>query len=427
MRSAEVIAVGSELLGSTRTDTNSLFLSERLSALGIDLRIKSVVGDERADLATVLRQALERTDVVVLTGGLGPTDDDLTRDVVSEVMELPMSEDPAIVEKIRARFERRGLTMPEVNRRQAMVPRGAIVLDNPNGTAPGLFIDHQWQGRGRRIVILLPGPPRELQPMFDGVCAGPLRERAGTERTYRTSLFITGRGESHVEQKAQPVYSRWRDRTPPIATTILAAMGQIELHLSVRDTDEARAKATLARAKEELLAVVGDDVYSTDGRVMEEILGDLLKERGYTIAAAESCTGGLFTSRLTDVPGSSTYVRASVVAYAYEDKTALLGVPTEMLNAHGAVSEPVAVAMAEGIRARTGADVTIGITGIAGPGGGTPDKPVGTVVIAAIVPGQPAYVRTYTFLGGRAMVKFQATQAAMDRVRRMLTLTQRGF
>ena len=421
MRSAEVIAVGSELLGSTRTDTNSLFLSERLSALGIDLRIKSVVGDERDDLATVLRQALERTDVVVLTGGLGPTDDDLTRDVVSEVMELPMSEDPAIVEKIRARFERRGLTMPEVNRRQAMVPRGAIVLDNPNGTAPGLFIDHQWQGR-RRIVVLLPGPPRELQPMFDGVCAGPLRERAGTERTYRTSLFITGRGESHVEQKAQPVYSRWRDMTPPIATTILAAMGQIELHLSVRDDDEARAKATLARAKQELLAVVGDDVYSTDGRVMEEILGDLLKERGYTIAAAESCTGGLFTSRLTDVPGSSTYVRASVVAYAYEDKTALLGVPTEMLEAHGAVSEPVAVAMAEGIRARTGADVTIGITGIAGPGGGTPDKPVGTVVIAAIVPGQPAYVRTYTFLGGRAMVKFQATQAAMDRVRRMLTV-----
>jgi len=420
MRSAEVIAVGSELLGSTRTDTNSLFLSERLSALGIDLRIKSVVGDERGDLATVLRQALERTDVVVLTGGLGPTDDDLTRDVVSEVMELPMSEDPAIVEKIRPRFERRGLTMPEVNRRQAMVPRGAIVLDNPNGTAPGLFIDHQWQGR-RRIVILLPGPPRELQPMFDGVCAGPLRERAGTERTYRTSLFITGRGESHVEQKAQPVYSRWRDMTPPIATTILAAMGQIELHLSVRDTDDARAKATLGRAKQELLAVVGDDVYSTDGRVMEEILGDLLKERGYTIAAAESCTGGLFTSRLTDVPGSSTYVRASVVAYAYEDKTALLGVPTEMLNARGAVSEPVAVAMAEGIRERTGADVTIGITGIAGPGGGTPDKPVGTVVIAAIVPGQPAYVRTYTFLGGRAMVKFQATQAAMDRVRRMLT------
>src|SRR6476619_961912 len=176
MRSAEVIAVGSELLGWTRTDTNSLFLSERLASLGIDLRIKSAVGDERGDLATVLRQALERTDLVVLTGGLGPTVDDLTRDVVSEVLGLPMSEDPAIVEKIRRRFERRGLTMPEVNRRQAHVPRGAIVLDNPNGTSPGLFIDHAWRDGTRRIVILLPGPPRELQPMFDLVCSGPLRE-----------------------------------------------------------------------------------------------------------------------------------------------------------------------------------------------------------------------------------------------------------
>jgi len=425
-RTAEVIAVGSELLGSTRTDTNSLFLSDRLSSLGIDLRIKSVVGDERDDLATVLRQALARTDLVVLTGGLGPTDDDLTRDVVSEVMGLPMTEDPAIVDKIRQRFERRGLTMPEVNRRQALVPRGAIVLDNPNGTAPGLFIDQEWDHdrdrHGRRIVILLPGPPRELEPMFDRVLEGPLRERAGSERTYRTSLFITGRGESHVEQAIQPIYSRWRDTTPPIATTILASMGQIEVHLSVRDTDESRGRVTLARAREQLLEAVGDYVYSTDGRAMEEVLGDLLKERAYTIAAAESCTGGLFTSRLTDVPGSSAYVRASVVVYAYEDKTALLGVPTEMLNAHGAVSEPVAIAMAEGVRERTGADVTVGITGIAGPGGGTPEKPVGTVVIAAIVPGKPAYVRTYSFLGGRAMVKFQATQAAMDRVRRMLTV-----
>jgi nicotinamide-nucleotide amidase len=420
-RTAEVIAVGSELLGSTRTDTNSLFLSERLSSLGIDLRIKSVVGDERGDLATVLRQALDRTDLVVLTGGLGPTDDDLTRDVVSDVLGLPMDEDASIVEKIRRRFARRGLEMPDVNRRQAQVPRGAIVLDNPNGTAPGLFIDHGWTDGRRRIVILLPGPPRELQPMFNRVCEGPLQERAGAERLYRTSLFITGRGESHVEQAIQPIYARWRDASPPISTTILAVMGQIEIHLSLREIDETRGRETLARARDELIAAVGEYVYSTDGRPMEEVLGDLLKTRGYTIAAAESCTGGLFTSRLTDVPGSSAYVRASVVAYAYEDKTALLGVPEEMLNAHGAVSEPVAVAMAEGIRDRTGADVTVGITGIAGPGGATPTKPVGTVVIAVIVPGQPAYVRTYAFLGPRAMVKFQASQTAMDRVRRMLT------
>jgi nicotinamide-nucleotide amidase len=416
---AEIIAVGSELLGSTRTDTNSLYLSERLSSLGIELRQKSVVGDDRDDLAVRFRQALERSELVLLTGGLGPTDDDLTRDVVSDVLGLPMTIDERIIEQIRARFARRGMTMPEVNRRQAQVPRGALVLDNPNGTAPGLFITGSGAYSGR-LVVLLPGPPRELQPMFDLVCSGPLRERAGATRIYRTSLFVTGRGESHIEQAAQPVYARWRDAVPPISTTILAAMGQVELHLTVQDEDEARARAALARARDELLAVIGGDVYSTDGRSMEQVVGDLLAERGYTIAAAESCTGGLLTSRLTDVPGSSAYVRASIVAYAYEDKTSLLGVPSALIEAHGAVSEPVAVAMAEGIRARTGADVSVGITGIAGPGGGTEAKPVGTVVIAVLVPGKPIYVRTFTFIGPRPMVKFQATQAALDRVRRMI-------
>jgi nicotinamide-nucleotide amidase len=267
---------------------------------------------------------------------------------------------------------------------------------------------------------LLPGPPRELQPMFELVCNGPLREHAGRERAYRTSLFLTGKGESHVEQAIQPIYARWRDAVPPITTTILAAMGQIELHLTVRDEDEARAIATLERARSELLAVIGGDVYSVEGKPMEEVVGELLASRGLTIAAAESCTGGLLMSRLTDVPGSSRYVRAGVVVYANEDKTAMLGVPAEMIADHGAVSEPVAVAMAEGIRERTGADVAIGITGIVGPGGGTETKPVGTVVIAVLVPAQPAYVRTFGFVGPRAMVKFQATQAALDRVRRML-------
>ena len=420
IRTAEIIAVGSELLGSTRTDSNSLYITQRLSDIGVELHVKDVVGDERVDLATVFRQALDRADVIVFTGGLGPTDDDLTRDVVADVLGLPMSIDETIVAKIRARFERRGLTMPEVNRRQAQVPRGAMVLDNPTGTAPGLYIEHAGV-HGPQAILLMPGPPREMHPMLDRVCAGPLAALAGSERTYRASLFLTGRGESHVEEKVQPIYSRWRDRTPPISTTILAAMGQIELHLSVRDTDEARARATLASATDELLSVVGEYVYSTDGRPMEQVVGDLLKARGYSVAAAESCTGGLFTSRLTDVAGSSAYVRGGIVAYANEDKVSLLGVPANLIAAHGAVSEPVAVAMAEGVRERTGVDVSVGITGIAGPGGGTPEKPVGTVAIAVIVPGQPAYVRTYQFIGGRAMVKFQATQAAMDRIRRMLT------
>jgi competence/damage-inducible protein CinA-like protein len=415
LRAAEIIAVGSELLGSSRLDTNSLYITDKLAALGIELRLKSVVGDDRDDLATLFRQALERADVIVLTGGLGPTDDDLTRDVVSDVLGRPMSIDEAIVDKIRARFARRGLEMPDVNRRQGQVPAGAVVLDNPNGTAPGLFIDH-----GGRAIILLPGPPREMQPMFDRLCAGPLGERAGAERVYRTSLFITGLGESHVEQLAQPIYARWRSAEPPVVTTILAAMGQVELHLSVRDRDETRAQSTLETVRGDLLAALGEHVYSTDGRVMEEIVGDLLKSRRRTIAAAESCTGGLLMSRLTDVAGSSAYVRAGVVAYDNADKMALLGVPEALLEQHGAVSEPVAVAMAEGIQSRTRADVAVGITGIAGPGGGSAEKPVGTVVIAVLAPGHPAYVRTFQFIGARTQVKYQSTQAALNRVRRML-------
>lgn len=415
LRTAEIIAVGSELLGPTRLDTNSLYIADKLAGLGVELRVKSVVGDDRGDLAALLRQALARADVIVLSGGLGPTDDDLTRDVVSDVLARPMTIDESIVEQIRARFGRRGLQMPDVNRRQAQVPAGAVVLANPNGTAPGLFIDHHGQA-----VVLLPGPPRELQPMFDRVCEGPLAERAGAERVYRTSLFITGLGESHVEQMAQPIYARWRDATPPVATTILAAMGQVELHLSVRDDDESRARSILGTVRDELLAVLREHVYSTDGRAMEEVVGDLLKSAGWTIAAAESCTGGLLMSRLTDVAGSSAYVRAGIVAYDNADKMALLGVPEDLLARYGAVSEPVAVAMAEGIKARTGADVGVGITGIAGPGGGTTDKPVGMVVIAVLAPGRDAYVRTFQFIGARAQVKYQSTQAALNRIRQSI-------
>jgi nicotinamide-nucleotide amidase len=415
LSTAEIVAVGSELLGSTRLDTNSLFIAERLAGLGIELHTKVVVGDDRADLAAVFRQALERADLIVLTGGLGPTDDDLTREVVADILGMPLDTDEEIVRSIQRRFERRGLKMPEVNRRQAQVPRGAVVLQNTNGTAPGLLIEHS-----DHVIVLLPGPPREVQPMIEGLCSGPLLARAAGERLFKATLFVTGRSESHVEEVVQPIYSKWRDRTPPISTTILAAPGQVELHLTSRDSDAARAQARVTRAQEELRQALGPDVFSADGRLMEEVVGEQLKARKYTIAAAESCTGGLLTSRLTDVPGSSEYVRASVIAYDYGSKSTLLGVPPSLIEQHGAVSEPVASAMAEGVRSRTGVDVAVAITGIAGPGGGTPAKPVGTVVVAVLAPGQPAYVRTYSFIGGRALVKFQATQAALDRVRRML-------
>lgn len=415
LRTAEIIAVGSELLGSTRIDTDSLFLSERLASLGIELRTKAVVGDDRAMLAGLFRAALERSDVVILTGGLGPTDDDLTRDAVSDVLGLPLEEHPDIITKIEQRFARRGLKMPAVNRKQAQVLRGAIVLDNPNGSAPGQFLDHDG-----RVIVLLPGPPRELQPMMDNFVMAPLGARATSERLYRAQFYVAGRSESHVEELTQPIYSRWRDADPKIETTILAGPGQIELHLTMRSDDPVRGEAIVTKARDELIAAVGADVFSQDGRHMEQVVGELLNERHLTIAVAESCTGGLLLSRLTDVPGSSAWVRGGAVAYSNDVKTLFADVPADLIADHGAVSEPVAVALAEGIKNKLGADIGVGVTGIAGPSGGTPTKPVGTVAIAVVMTGCPAKVKTFSFPGVRAQVKFQSTQTALDMVRRLI-------
>lgn len=411
---AEVIAVGSELLGPARIDTNSLFLSERLGALGIVLRAKAVVGDDPRDLMAIFSQALSRADLVICTGGLGPTEDDLTREAVARVLGLELVEDSAITAHNQRRFASRGLRMPEVNRRQSMVPVGARVLDNPLGSAPGLYIE-----QADKAVVLLPGPPRELQAMFDRVCAEILEARGGRERLYRATLLVAGRGESHVEEVAQPIYSRWAAEIPRIETTILASPGQIELHLMVRSADADAAQARLARARDELAAALGTDVFSTDGRSMEEVVGRLLRERGLTISAAESCTGGLLMSKLTDVPGSSAYVQAGVVVYSNESKTALAGVRPALMKEHGAVSEPVAAGLAEGIRERTGSHIGVGITGIAGPGGGSEQKPVGTVAIAVSGLGATR-VRTFTFYGNRSMVKYWSAQTALDMVRRAL-------
>ena len=417
LRTAEVIAVGSELLGTSRLDTNSLFIARKLGELGIELRAKAVVGDERRRLREIFVQALERSDLVLLTGGLGPTDDDLTREVVAAALALDLIEDESITARIRERFERRGLRMPDLNRRQAMVPRGAVALANPNGSAPGLFIDV-----GAKAVVLLPGPPRELQPMLSLLCddAGALGRRAGAERVHSVSLFTTGRSESHVEEATQPLYSQWRETSPPIETTILAAPGQVEIHLSMRAADGSAARRTLEDARAQLAAALGDCVFATDGRTLPHVVGDLLLQRQLTLAAAESCTGGLLLQRLTEVAGSSAYVRGGIIAYDNAVKERLLDVPSALLAEHGAVSEPVAAAMADGVRARTGADVCVAITGIAGPGGGTAAKPVGTVVIAVGVPGCPLHLRTHLFPGGREMVRLQATQSALDRVRRLL-------
>jgi nicotinamide-nucleotide amidase len=413
LQRAAVIAVGSEMLTPLRIDTNSLFVTEQLNSLGIDVVFKGVVGDDRMELATAVKTALSRVDLLVLSGGLGPTDDDLTREVVAGVLGLPLHEQEAITERIRQRFASRGWTMPEINRRQAMVPEGAEVLDNPNGTAPGLWIEHD-----RRTLLLLPGPPRELKPMLR-IVIGRLAERCGPATLLRRLIRITGRTESHTDEALQPLYAEWNKAEVPLAATILAALGQIELHLSASGARRDDVERALDRAVAQAQAVLGVDAYSVDGRPLEQVVGDALADRGLRIGAAESCTGGLITSRLTDVPGSSRYVDRSVVTYSNEAKVAMLGVPAELIAEHGAVSEPVALAMAEGIRAVGGVDVGVGVTGIAGPGGGSAEKPVGMVCLAVVMP-DVRRVRTVRFIGEREQIKFQASQAALDMVRRML-------
>ncbi len=413
---AAIIAVGSELLTPLRVDTNSLLITEQLNALGIDVVMKCVGGDDRAELAHLFRAARARTDLVVFTGGLGPTDDDVTREVVAATLGRELKEDASITERLRVRFAARGYagTMPESNRRQAMVPSGARVLDNTQGSAPGL-----WLEDGDSVTVLLPGPPRELKPMLASLVSGPLRERSAGVPLVRRVLKITGRIESQTDEVLHPLYREWEQATPPINATILAALGQIELHLWTRAASSGAGARALDAAVAQALQLIGHDVFSADGQSMESVVGALLAARGFRIALAESCTGGLLTSRLTDVPGSSRYVVTGVIAYADEAKMDLLGVPAALIETHGAVSEPVAIAMADGVRARAGVEVGVGVTGIAGPGGGSAEKPVGTGAIAAAT-AAGTRVRTFRFHGERDQVKFQASQAALDMVRRLL-------
>jgi nicotinamide-nucleotide amidase len=411
---AAIIAVGSELLTAFRTDSNSLFITSALNERGITVAFKIIIGDRRDDLARTVRGALERVPLLVLTGGLGPTDDDITREGVADALGLPLEEDEGILQGIRARFRARGMSMPGTNARQPQVIHGAVVLHNPNGTAPGQLV-----ARDGRHVLLLPGPPREMRPMLLEALDKHLATVVPGIGVQRKVLKTAMKSESYIEQQAQPVYSRWAAMTPPIETTVLAAPGQVELHLSMTSASKEEGERILDDAAAELVSVLGDDVFSDDGRSLEQVVGDLLRSRGWKIGTAESCTGGLLTSRLTDVPGSSDYLDAGVVSYANWAKTALVGVDDATIAANGAVSEPVARAMASGVRKRLGADVGVGITGIAGPAGGSDSKPVGTVFVGVSFPGGEV-VKKYRFLGGRDLVKGQAAQAALDMVRRAL-------
>ncbi len=405
---AEIIAVGSELLTPDRVDTDSLFLTEELNKIGIEVVRKTVVGDNREFLRDAFRDALERVPLVISTGGLGPTQDDLTREAVSDVLGRKLRLRDDLVEHIRARFRSFGREMTENNLQQAMVPEGAEPLANSRGTAPGIWIEDSG-----RMLALLPGPPRELMPMFKEHVLPRLARRVSGARLVHRLIRITGLGESLVDQRIAPIYKRH----PEVDTTILASQpGEIHVHLRTWTSDESQALKTIDEILRGFELALSDRIFSQDGSSLEEVVAKLLTLHNATIAAAESCTGGLLAQRLTNIAGSSAYFLGSVVSYSNELKTAWADVPAALIQAKGAVSSEVAIALAEGIRRRAGSTLGVGITGIAGPGGGTEEKPIGTVHIALAHAGG-VKEKAVRFVGDREAIRFQASQLALDLIR----------
>jgi len=405
---AEIIAVGSELLTPDRVDTNSLFMTARLNQLGVEVTRKTVVGDELSALRNAFEESLQRVELVIASGGLGPTEDDRTRDAVADPLGRKLARDSAVMSMIEARFRKIGRTMSEVNKRQAMVPEGATVLANDRGTAPGL-----WLESNGRIVILLPGPPHELKAMFAAQVEPRLSRLVPGVRLVARELRVAGMGESDVDQRIAPIYLRHDD----VQTTILTAPGEIQIHLRVWSKDTAAAERQLQGIQESIVLTLGEAVFTTAGESMEEVVGRELTMRHATIATAESCTGGLLAERLTRISGSSAYFLGGVVSYSNTLKSAWVDVPAEIIESRGAVSSEVAIALADGIRRRTGATLGVGITGIAGPTGGTPEKPVGTVHVA-IADASGSKERGVHYPGERDRIRWQASQTALDLVRR---------
>ncbi len=404
---AEIIAVGSELLTPDRLDTNSLFLTEELNKLGIEVLRKTIVGDDSELMSEAFRDALNRVPLIVSSGGLGPTEDDLTRETVADLLGRKLKRDDKIVDAIKARFRSFGREMPDTNVRQAMVPEGAEPLNNPRGTAPGLWIED-----GERMIALLPGPPVELKPLFLEQVLPRVMRRVSGVRMFHRELRVTGLGESMVDQRIQPVYKRYAD----VNTTVLASPGEVQVHLRMWTDDAAHAKKTFAEIEQGFDIALTDRIFSRDGSPLQDVVACLLTLNNATIAAAESCTGGLLAERLTSIAGSSIYFLGGVVCYSNEMKTAWADVPKELIETKGAVSTEVAVALAEGIRRRAGSTLGLGITGIAGPGGGSEEKPVGTVYVALASAGETK-ARALRFPGDREMIRMQASQAALDLVR----------
>lgn len=407
---AEIIAVGSEMLTPSRLDTNSLFLTRKLGELGIDVVRKVVVGDDLARLSEEVRRALAASEIVIVTGGLGPTLDDLSREAAAGATGRGLSLDPAIVEWLEGRFRRAGRVMVESNRRQAYVLDGARVLPNPRGTAPGQYLNLDG-----KALILLPGPPRELEPMFENECLPRLRQLPSPYRYHTHSLRIALLPESEVDERIAPIYSA----ESRVATTILAAPGDIQVHLKARAATEAEARAIAESLGAKVEAELGDAVFSRTNEVLEETVGRLLRERGETLAAAESCTGGLLAEKITAFPGSSGYFTGSFVTYTDAAKANWLGVDRGLIERHGAVSAETAEAMAGAVRERAGSTYGISVTGFAGPTGGTEQSPVGAVFIGLAANSGVSVLRR-RFGSERDRVRMLAALHALEMLRRKI-------
>jgi nicotinamide-nucleotide amidase len=411
---SEIIAVGSEMLTPFRQDTNSLYITEKLNQIGVTVAFKTIVGDRRKDIVSAIRTALTRADILILVGGLGPTEDDLTREAVAESLSLTLRREPAQVTALYARAATWRITMPENNLKQADVIQSATVLQNLNGSAPGQWLDATFDGY-RKIVMLLPGPPHECHALFDSECLPRLRDQLPERHIAVRTLKAAMIPESQADKLLAPIYTEYTD----VETTILAHTGDIQLTLICGKASQAAADHRVDELAGKLEEALDDWLYSSEGESLEQIVLYYLGLRQATLATAESCTGGLVAERITSVPGSSRSFLGGAVVYSDPLKTSFANVPPELIAQHGAVSAEVAAAMAEGIRKRTGATLGVGVTGIAGPTGGTEQKPVGLVYFA-VSDAQKTDGFNRTFRGDRERVRQWAAQQALDLIRKKL-------
>ena len=411
---SEIIAVGSEMLTPFRQDTNSLYLTEKLNEIGVTVAFKTIVGDRRKDLVSAIRTALARTDILILMGGLGPTEDDLTREAAGEALHLAVRRDHNQVAALHARSATWRMPMAENNLKQADVIETATVLPNQNGSAPGQWLDATFEGY-RKLVMLVPGPPNECRPLFDTECLPRLKavlpKRHIAKRTLKAAMIP----ESQADKLLAPIYTQYED----VETTILAHAGDIQLTLLCTKADRDAAERRVDELASRLEEALDDWLYSSEGESLEQIVLYYLGLRQATLAVAESCTGGMVAQRITGVPGSSRSFLGGAVVYSDPLKTSFASVPPELIASHGAVSTEVAAAMAEGIRKRAGATLGLGVTGIAGPTGGTEEKPVGLIYFA-VSDGRKTDTYQRTFRGGRERVRQWAAQMALDLIRRKL-------